>query len=112
MLKIKYNYHLFSLLSFLRTAILDFMTSYGCRYCQLAEVLLCETIEQQYDVMKSYVAAPGKFESENRRKSNPVLCDTDTLFPFFQRNLNFRLFFQQFIVDLFQEWRFLLIKFS
>ena len=33
--------------------ILDFMTSYGCRYFQEAEVLLCETTEQTYDAMKS-----------------------------------------------------------
>ena len=50
-----------------RRAILNFMTCSGCRYCYSAEVLLCETIEQPYYVMKSKMAAPRKFESENRR---------------------------------------------
>ena len=40
-------------------------------------------IEQSYHVMKSKMAAPGKFKSENRRKSNPVLSETEILFPYF-----------------------------
>ena len=67
MLKIRYDYRQFSLLNFLGAAILNFMTCYGCRFCYSAEVLLCETIEQPYYVMKSKMAAPGKFKSENRR---------------------------------------------
>ena len=48
-------------------AILNFMTRYGCRYCYSLEVLLCETIEQPLHVMKSKMAAPGKFINENGR---------------------------------------------
>lgn len=40
----------------------EFMTSYGCHFCQKAE-----TIGQWYDVMGSSVAAPWKRKSENRR---------------------------------------------
>ena len=49
-----------SLLNLLGAAILNFMTCNGCRFCNLAEVLLCETIEQPYYVMKSKMAAPGE----------------------------------------------------
>ena len=65
------------------TAILNFMTRYGCRYCYSLEVLLCETIEQPFHVMKSKMAAPGKFKNENGRQSNPVLSDARNLFPCF-----------------------------
>ena len=58
-LKIGYDHHLFSLLNFAGAAILDFMTSYGCRYCP-------ET-ESTVDIMKSKMAALEKFESENRQ---------------------------------------------
>ena len=52
----------FRLLNFLRAAILDFMTSLRCLYCCKAEVLLfAETIGQRSDVMKSKMAARGKF---------------------------------------------------
>ena len=33
--------------------------------------------------MKSKMAVPRKFKSENRRLSNPVLSDTEMLFPCF-----------------------------
>ena len=55
----------FRLLDFPRAAILDFMTSLRCLYCWKAEVLLFETIEQRSDVMKSKMAARGKFKSRN-----------------------------------------------
>ena len=44
-------------------AILNFMTRYGCRYCYSLEVPLCGTIEQPQRVMKSKMAAPGKFKN-------------------------------------------------
>ena len=56
--------------------------------------------------MKSNMAASGKFESENERKSNPVLSDTEILFSCFPTNFKIRLYFQQFNVNLFQQWRF------
>ena len=34
MLKVRCDYHQFSLLNFPHTAILDVMTSHSCRYCQ------------------------------------------------------------------------------
>ena len=40
--------------------------------------ILCETIDQQYDVMYSKMAALGKFKSKYRWWANPVLPDTDT----------------------------------
>ena len=55
----------FWLLIFPRTAILDFMTSLRCLYCWKAEVLLFETIGQRSDVMKSKMAAHGKFKTRN-----------------------------------------------
>ena len=55
----------FWLLNFPRAAILDFMTSLRCLYCWEAEVLLFETIGQRSDVMKSKMAARGKFKSQN-----------------------------------------------
>ena len=58
---------LFTLLNFLGAAILNFMLCYGCHYCYSVEVLLCETIEQPYYIMKSKMAAPGKFKSKNSR---------------------------------------------
>ena len=67
MLKIRYDYRPFMLLNFMGTAILNFMTRCGCRYCYSLEVLLCETIEQPLHVMKSKMAAPGKFKNENGR---------------------------------------------
>ena len=66
------------------------MTSYGCRYCKSTEVLLCETIEQPYYVMKSKMAAPGNLKAK--------IGDNQILFS--------RLYFRQFNVNLFQEWRF------
>ena len=55
----------FRLLNFPRAAILDFITSLRCLYCWKAEVLLFETIGQCSDVMKSKMAARGKFKSRN-----------------------------------------------
>ena len=55
----------FRLLNFPRTAVLDFMTSLHCLYCWKAEILLFETIGQCSDVMKSKMAARGKFKSRN-----------------------------------------------
>ena len=55
----------FRILNFLRTAILDFMTSLRCLYCRKAEVLLFETIGQRSDVMKSKMAVHGKFKTLN-----------------------------------------------
>ena len=55
----------FRLLNFPRAAILDFMTSLRCLYCWKAEVLLFETIGQRSDVMKSKMAARGKFKTRN-----------------------------------------------
>ena len=60
MLKIKYDYRLFSLLNFLGAAILNFMTCNGCLYCYSAEVHSCETTEQPYYFMKFKMAASGK----------------------------------------------------
>ena len=82
------------------------MTCYGCRCCYSAEVLLCETIEQPYYVMKSNMAAPGKFRNENRRSSNHALSDTELLFPCFPTKFQSRLYFQKFNVNMFPEWRF------
>ena len=55
----------FRLFNFPRAAILDFMTSLRCLYCWKAEVLLFETIGQRSDVMKSKMAAHGKFKTRN-----------------------------------------------
>ena len=55
----------FRLLNFPRAAILDFMTSLRCLYCWKAEVLLFETMGQRSDVMKSKMAARGKFKTRN-----------------------------------------------
>ena len=55
----------FQLLNFAPTAILDFMTLLCCLYCWKAEVLLFETMGQRSDVMKSKMAAHGKFKSRN-----------------------------------------------
>ena len=55
----------FRLLNFPCAAILDFMTPLHCLYCWKAEVLLFETIGQRSDVMKSKMAAHGKFKSQN-----------------------------------------------
>ena len=38
------------------------MTSVGCPYCYKLEVLLCETIGQRNDVIKSKMAARGKLK--------------------------------------------------
>ena len=65
--KIRYDYRQLSLLNFLVAAILNLMTCNGCRFCYSAEVLLCKTIEQPYYVIKSKMAARGKFKSENSR---------------------------------------------
>ena len=43
------------------------MTDKTQKYCYSVEVLLCETIEQPHYVMKSKMAAPEKFKSDNRR---------------------------------------------
>ena len=88
MLKIRYDYRLFSILNFPGVAILDFMRSNGCPYC--------ETIEQPYYVMKSNMAAPGKFEMKNRPESNSVLSDTEMLFPCFPKKFIIRLYFRHF----------------
>ena len=56
---------IFRLINFLRAAILDFMTSLRCLYCWTAEVLLFETIGQCSDIMKSKMAARGKFKTRN-----------------------------------------------
>ena len=97
MVKIRCDYRLFSLFcDVIRLPLLS-----------VAEVLLCETIiEQPYYVMKSKMAAPGKFKTENRRKSNPLLSDTKILFSCFPAKYEIRLYFQQFNFNLFQEWRF------
>ena len=52
-----------------------------------AEVLLCETIEQPYYVMKSKMAAPGKFK--RKRGDNQILFSPTqkSYFHVFQRNL-------------------------
>ena len=55
----------FRLLNFSCATILDFMTSLRSLYCWKAEVLLFETIVQRSDVMKSKMAARGKFKSRN-----------------------------------------------
>ena len=55
----------FRLINFPRAAILDFMTSLRCLYCWTAELLLFETIRQCSDVMKSKMAARGKFKTQN-----------------------------------------------
>ena len=56
--------------------------------------------------MKSKMTARGKFKMKNRRESNSVLFDTEILFPCFATKFEIRLYFQQFNVNLFQEWRF------
>ena len=53
----------FRVLNFPRAAILDFMKSVCCLYCWKAEALLFETIGQRSDVMKSNMAARGKFKT-------------------------------------------------
>ena len=55
----------FKLLNFPHAAILDFMASLRCLYCWKAEVLLFETIGKRSGVMKSKMAARGKFKSRN-----------------------------------------------
>ena len=55
----------FRLLNFPYAAILDFMTSLRCLYCSKAELPLFATIGQRSDVMKSKMAAHGKFKSRN-----------------------------------------------
>ena len=55
----------FRLLNFPRAAILDFMTSLRCLYCWKAGVPLFATTGQRSDVMKSKMAARGKFKSRN-----------------------------------------------
>ena len=55
----------FRLINFPRAAILDFMTSLRCLYCWKAEVLLFQTMGQRSDVMKSKMAARGKFKTRN-----------------------------------------------
>ena len=55
----------FWVLNFPRAAILDFMTSLHCLYCWKADVLLFETIGQRSDIMKSKMAARGKFKTRN-----------------------------------------------
>ena len=55
----------FRVLNFPRAAILDSMTSVRCLYCWKAEALLFETIGQRSDVMKSKMAARGKFKTRN-----------------------------------------------
>ena len=47
------------------------------------------------------MAAPLKFKSENRRLSNPVLFDTEILFPCFPTKFEIMLYFQQFNDNLF-----------
>ena len=59
------NWKRFRLFNFPCCAILDFMTSLRCLYCLKAEVLLFETIGQRSDVIKSKMAARGKFKSRN-----------------------------------------------
>ena len=68
----------FRLINFPRAAILDFMTSLRCLYCWTAEFLLFETIGQRSDVMKSKMAARGKFTSRNLF---PLLLLSDVTFP-------------------------------
>ena len=107
MLKIRYDYRLFSLLNLLGAAVLNFMTSYGCRYCWSAEVLfLFTTIEQPYDVMKSKMAAPGNLKAKIGDNQIPFCPILKYYFHVFQRNFKVRLYFQQFNVNLVQEWRF------
>ena len=55
----------FQLSNFPRAAILDVMTSLRCFYCWKTEVLLFELIGQSSVVMKSKMAARGKFKSRN-----------------------------------------------
>ena len=55
--------------------------------------------------MKSNMAAHGKFKSENRPKSDPVLSDTEILFPCFPTKFEIILYFHQFNVNLFRKWR-------
>ena len=55
----------FRLKNFSHAAILDSMTSLRCLYCWTAEVLLFETIRQRSDVIKSKMAARGKFKTRN-----------------------------------------------
>ena len=62
----RYEYRLFLLLNFPRAVILDFMASFGCCYCHKAEDILCVTIEQPCDGIKSKMVASGKRKSENR----------------------------------------------
>ena len=53
--------------------------------------------------MKSNMAAPVKLKCENRGQSN---CPTQILFPCFPTKFETGLYFQQFNVNLSQEWRF------
>ena len=67
---------------------------------------MCETIEQLYKVAKSKTVAPGKFKRKIRDKSNSFLSNTKILYPCFPTKCEMRLYFQQFNVNIFQEWRF------
>ena len=58
--------------------------------------------------MKAKMTAPGKFKMKNRRQSNSVLSYTEILFLCFPTRFEIRSYFQQFTVNLFREWSFLL----
>ena len=70
---------------------LDLMTSYDYRYCQLVEVLLCQTIELPYYVMKSNVAA---LVERTWAKIKSCFSDTEILFPCFLTEFEIKVYFQ------------------
>ena len=88
-------------------AILNFMTRYGCRYCYSLEVLLCETIEQPLHVMKSKMAAPGKFKT--KMGDNQILfCQMlENYFHVFQRNVKVDCIFDNLTLICFKSGGFL-----
>ena len=52
------------------------------------------------------MAAPEKYESDkigHKSRSNPILSDTEMLYPYFQAQFQIRVYFHQFNVNLFQE---------
>ena len=67
MLKSKYDYQTIFAFKFPGHRHFEFYDVIWLPLLLVIEVLLCETIEQLYYVMKSKMSVPGKFKSENRR---------------------------------------------
>ena len=83
--------------NFPRAAMLDFIASNGCHYCLEAEGLLDETIGQPLHVIKSKMAARGKFKGH---KLFHLLLLLNVISPLScKKNLEIRHHFKQFNVN-------------